>query len=568
MTPEFAASARLNVEAGAGDAAREPPPVLGYVRTAVGEDARRAAGQGGVVLPRPPRRLPQPLRPPRRARGHGRGRRRRPRRGAAAARRLRGARRDRRPRPRQRHGRGDDRGRRGRRPVSACPGCARAPGSRWRRSRCAAGAGAAPQPPLAHEGRWFTDAKGRVVILHGLNMVYKVGSYRPADAGFGADDARFLRRHGFNTIRLGIIYKGLEPKPPVGVGQPAYRRGYVRSIAAHRVGARRAGDLHPARLPPGPLQRALPGRGLARLAGARRRRPGRAAGGLPRQLPRQRRASTAPSTTSGPTPRSRAAASRTPTPPPGAGWRRSSASARTWSATTCSTSRGRARPSTPTTASTPPAARPSTQTTLAPFNERVIERDPRRRPRDADLLRAAGHLRLRRRLAAPRHRRPGGRVLLPRLLPPGSARRPGLRARLRAARGHGLRERRQAVGGDRRRPVPDRVRRHRRPRDDRAHRPPRRRPHDLVAVLALLRLRRPDHLGPGVQALVIDAAKPPHGANVNREKLGCSPGPTRGRSPARRAASASTRRRRRFELVYSTRAPEAGELGRRLAAAC
>ncbi len=39
MTPEFAASARLNVEAGAGDAGREPPPVLGYVRTAVGEDA-------------------------------------------------------------------------------------------------------------------------------------------------------------------------------------------------------------------------------------------------------------------------------------------------------------------------------------------------------------------------------------------------------------------------------------------------------------------------------------------------------------------------------------------------
>lgn len=39
MTPEFAASARLNVEAGAGEAGRETPPVLGYVRTAVGADA-------------------------------------------------------------------------------------------------------------------------------------------------------------------------------------------------------------------------------------------------------------------------------------------------------------------------------------------------------------------------------------------------------------------------------------------------------------------------------------------------------------------------------------------------
>ena len=39
MTPEFAASARANVEAGAADAGRETPPVLGYVRTAVGDDA-------------------------------------------------------------------------------------------------------------------------------------------------------------------------------------------------------------------------------------------------------------------------------------------------------------------------------------------------------------------------------------------------------------------------------------------------------------------------------------------------------------------------------------------------
>jgi alkanesulfonate monooxygenase SsuD/methylene tetrahydromethanopterin reductase-like flavin-dependent oxidoreductase (luciferase family) len=39
MTPAFAAEARRHVEAGAGEANREPPPVLGYVRTAVGDDA-------------------------------------------------------------------------------------------------------------------------------------------------------------------------------------------------------------------------------------------------------------------------------------------------------------------------------------------------------------------------------------------------------------------------------------------------------------------------------------------------------------------------------------------------
>jgi alkanesulfonate monooxygenase SsuD/methylene tetrahydromethanopterin reductase-like flavin-dependent oxidoreductase (luciferase family) len=39
MTPEFAARARLQVEAGAREAGREPPPIFGYVRTAVGADA-------------------------------------------------------------------------------------------------------------------------------------------------------------------------------------------------------------------------------------------------------------------------------------------------------------------------------------------------------------------------------------------------------------------------------------------------------------------------------------------------------------------------------------------------
>jgi alkanesulfonate monooxygenase SsuD/methylene tetrahydromethanopterin reductase-like flavin-dependent oxidoreductase (luciferase family) len=39
MTPGFAAGARPNVEAGAQEAGRAAPPVFGYVRTAVGDDA-------------------------------------------------------------------------------------------------------------------------------------------------------------------------------------------------------------------------------------------------------------------------------------------------------------------------------------------------------------------------------------------------------------------------------------------------------------------------------------------------------------------------------------------------
>ena len=64
--------------------------------------------------------------------------------------------------------------------------------------------------PLGHRGRWLTDARGRIVILHGVNMVAKLPPYHPAAFGFGRDDARFLAKRGFNTVRIGIIYNGLE----------------------------------------------------------------------------------------------------------------------------------------------------------------------------------------------------------------------------------------------------------------------------------------------------------------------------------------------------------------------
>jgi len=45
MTPEFAAAARERVLAGAAEAGREAPPVYGYVRAAVGDDATRRLGK-------------------------------------------------------------------------------------------------------------------------------------------------------------------------------------------------------------------------------------------------------------------------------------------------------------------------------------------------------------------------------------------------------------------------------------------------------------------------------------------------------------------------------------------
>src|SRR5436309_11825324 len=83
-----------------------------------------------------------------------------------------------------------------------------------------AAADAAPALPLSHAGRWITDAHGRVVILHGTNMVYKLAPYYPAATGFEGKDAAFLRANGFNAVRVGLIWKALEPQP--GVYDDAY----------------------------------------------------------------------------------------------------------------------------------------------------------------------------------------------------------------------------------------------------------------------------------------------------------------------------------------------------------
>ncbi len=91
-------------------------------------------------------------------------------------------------------------------------------------------------PPFTHEGRFITDARGRVVFLHGWNMVHKLPPYLPSAVGFGENDARFLAREGFNTVRLGVIWKGLEPQP--GRIDEGYLRDLLRTtrlLARHRI---------------------------------------------------------------------------------------------------------------------------------------------------------------------------------------------------------------------------------------------------------------------------------------------------------------------------------------------
>lgn len=81
----------------------------------------------------------------------------------------------------------------------------------------------ADPPQLRRDGRWLVDPQGRVVIVHGFNLVYKRDPYAPpaTAAGFTARDARWLARHGFNGARVGTLWAGLTPDAP-GRADPAY----------------------------------------------------------------------------------------------------------------------------------------------------------------------------------------------------------------------------------------------------------------------------------------------------------------------------------------------------------
>jgi len=78
---------------------------------------------------------------------------------------------------------------------------------------------------LSTTDNWLTDSSGRVVILHGLNEVYKVAPFEPSASGFGSQNAAFLEANGFNAVRVGVIWSAVEPEPGV------YNDAYLASIA-------------------------------------------------------------------------------------------------------------------------------------------------------------------------------------------------------------------------------------------------------------------------------------------------------------------------------------------------
>jgi endoglycosylceramidase len=89
---------------------------------------------------------------------------------------------------------------------------------------------------LGHRGRWIVDAQGRVRVFHGVGVMDYSPPNLPAAMGFGDKDATFLAAHGFNLVRLGMNWSGIEPRP--GVFDPAYLASIlttVRILAAHRI---------------------------------------------------------------------------------------------------------------------------------------------------------------------------------------------------------------------------------------------------------------------------------------------------------------------------------------------
>ena len=100
--------------------------------------------------------------------------------------------------------------------VAACvapPGAVCSLPRRWRVGAHPAAPATAAGPLRLVDGD-LTDASGRTVLLHGINVVRKSAPYVPL-LGIDLTEADFdrYRAAGFNAVRLGIWYRELLPTP-------------------------------------------------------------------------------------------------------------------------------------------------------------------------------------------------------------------------------------------------------------------------------------------------------------------------------------------------------------------
>jgi endoglycosylceramidase len=95
----------------------------------------------------------------------------------------------------------------------------RGSGVKYQTSKGVSSLGLGPNVPSylgSPGGPYLYDSKGRVILMHGVNVVYKHAPYIAyPDPGqpwnFDATDAAKMQRLGFNVVRLGIEWQALEP---------------------------------------------------------------------------------------------------------------------------------------------------------------------------------------------------------------------------------------------------------------------------------------------------------------------------------------------------------------------
>ncbi|MDE0855090.1 MAG: cellulase family glycosylhydrolase, partial [Nevskia sp.] len=93
-------------------------------------------------------------------------------------------------------------------------------------------------PQLRRDGAFLVDEQNRVVMLHGVNAVWKLKPYAPPDSaeGFTAADADWLQAHGFNAVRLGVLFAGVMPQQGVvDSGYLVQIDRVVQLLAARRI---------------------------------------------------------------------------------------------------------------------------------------------------------------------------------------------------------------------------------------------------------------------------------------------------------------------------------------------
>eukprot|EP01116_Phalansterium_solitarium_P022334 TRINITY_DN7331_c0_g1_i1.p1 TRINITY_DN7331_c0_g1~~TRINITY_DN7331_c0_g1_i1.p1 ORF type:complete len:510 (+),score=172.13 TRINITY_DN7331_c0_g1_i1:1018-2547(+) len=90
--------------------------------------------------------------------------------------------------------------------------------------------------------QFFIDESGRVRLFHGVNAVYKVPPWYPDVEGFDPLsslsnlDAANLSAWGFNFVRLGVVWPGVEPAAgQYDANYLAVMKGIVDTLGAHGI---------------------------------------------------------------------------------------------------------------------------------------------------------------------------------------------------------------------------------------------------------------------------------------------------------------------------------------------